>query len=242
MNEFQKTSIESDKIYHHRYDRFYPIYLNKFHDKQIHLLEIGIQGGESMSLWKKDVPNATIHGLDIDEKPSIDETIMYKVDQCNVSQLTEWATDKESLFSVIIDDGSHVPEHQILTIETIWPTLRPGGIYIIEDIETSWWKKGHIYNYSFDARRKNLMHYTRYLSQIINREFSGKLSQIDWMHEVDMFSICHNCMVFQKCTDDSVQLLNREYGRKNRINENIWWRVILRNLKHLVRSSSPVRL
>ena len=189
-----------------------------------------------MSLWNKYVPNATIHGMDIDEKPSINGSIMYKVDQSNESELTLWANNKDSLFSVIIDDGSHVPEHQALTIETIWPTLRPGGIYIIEDIETSWWKKGRIYNYTFDARRNNLMRYTRNLSQIINREFSGKESKIHWMNEVDMFSICHNCLIFQKCEGDSSQLLNRAYGRQNRINEAIWWRVIGRNLKRLFRS------
>jgi len=236
MKHFSSTSSESDKIHHHGYDRFYPIFLGKFLDKKIHLLEIGVQGGESMSLWNKYVPNATIHGMDIDEKPSINGSIMYKVDQSNESELTLWANNKDSLFSVIIDDGSHVPEHQALTIETIWPTLRPGGIYIIEDIETSWWKKGRIYNYTFDARRNNLMRYTRNLSQIINREFSGKESKIHWMNEVDMFSICHNCLIFQKCEGDSSQLLNRAYGRQNRINEAIWWRVIGRNLKRLFRS------
>ena len=43
-------------------------------------------------------------------------------------------------FDVIIDDGSHIPWHQIFTLETIFDTfLKDGGVYIIEDIETSYW-------------------------------------------------------------------------------------------------------
>lgn len=33
---------------------------------------------------------------------------------------------------MIIDDGSHLPEHQWTTIEALWRTIKPGGVYIIE--------------------------------------------------------------------------------------------------------------
>ena len=48
----------------------------------------------------------------------------------------------EYKFDVILDDGSHVPEHQILTINKLWKLVKPfPGIYIIEDLQTSYWKK-----------------------------------------------------------------------------------------------------
>ena len=33
---------------------------------------------------------------------------------------------------MIVDDGSHVPEHQQATLEGLWSALKPGGVYIIE--------------------------------------------------------------------------------------------------------------
>ena len=38
----------------------------------------------------------------------------------------------------IVDDGSHVPTHMISTFQTLWPYLRHGGVYVIEDIGFSY--------------------------------------------------------------------------------------------------------
>jgi hypothetical protein len=53
---------------------------------------------------------------------------------CEVAALREW--------DVVLDDASHVPSHQLETFLAFFPGLRPGGIYIIEDIETNFWKDG----------------------------------------------------------------------------------------------------
>lgn len=65
-----------------------------------------------------------------------------------------WKKMKEDLgeerFDVIIDDGSHVPWHQVFTLETIFDEwLKPGGLYVIEDTETSYWDhyRARIYGY-----------------------------------------------------------------------------------------------
>jgi len=41
-------------------------------------------------------------------------------------------------FDIIIDDGSHISEHQMLTLKVLWPLLRSGGLYIVEDLHTSY--------------------------------------------------------------------------------------------------------
>ena len=66
---------------------------------------------------------------------------LHKIDQSNSLELDKFVATVGIKFDVILDDGSHVPEHQILTINKLWDLVKPGGVYIIEDIETSYWKK-----------------------------------------------------------------------------------------------------
>ncbi len=46
---------------------------------------------------------------------------------------------QDNRYDIIIDDGSHVPQHQIISLACLLPALNPGGLYIIEDLETSYW-------------------------------------------------------------------------------------------------------
>ena len=56
---------------------------------------------------------------------------------------------------VIIDDGSHDPEDMMLGFDIMFPLLKEGGLYILEDVETSYWNRpgssvyGHITGHSF---------------------------------------------------------------------------------------------
>lgn len=44
-------------------------------------------------------------------------------------------------FDIIIDDGCHIVEHQITSFKTLFPLIKPKGMYIIEDLHTSYWKE-----------------------------------------------------------------------------------------------------
>jgi hypothetical protein len=57
------------------------------------------------------------------------------MDQGNIEQLKSYF--KNDYFDMIIEDGSHQPEHQKLGLIHGLPALRPGGIYILEDVHTS---------------------------------------------------------------------------------------------------------
>ncbi len=93
------------------------------------VLEIGINQGHSLMMWKEYFPNAEVIGVDINV-PNVDT---------GCRMICGDATDPntfESLngFDVIIDDGSHVFKHQIKSFNILFPRLNEGGIYIIEDI------------------------------------------------------------------------------------------------------------
>ena len=80
-------------------------------------------------------------------------------------------------FDIIIDDGSHVPWHQIFTLESIFHTwLKPGGLYIIEDLETSYWDapRARIYGYDIlDAgigKRGSAVEKLKWMVDVLSRK------------------------------------------------------------------------
>jgi hypothetical protein len=91
-------------------------------------------------VWQAYFPFATIIGCDILDKTRLKtrRTKIYVVDQSSKFQLEELCK-KESAFDIIIDDGSHFNAHQISTFETLIDALNPEGLYIIEDVQTSFW-------------------------------------------------------------------------------------------------------
>lgn len=173
------NKYKTDKVTHHNYTIYYPQYLEvyrKLSDKA--MLEIGIDHYRSLGLWLDYFPKAYIYGIDIGLEETGDRYEVFKCDQSDNVQLDNikqkiLANNKDIFF--IIDDGSHLPEHQILTFNNYFETLLiGGGCYIIEDIETSYWTKNDIYGYStrYGYHSQNsLIEIFKLIIDDINREF-----------------------------------------------------------------------
>ena len=236
MHEFQRDFLvedsKSDKIHHHGYHRIYPWFLKHFKDKEVRLLEVGIHETESMRLWRGYFSKLIVHGLDIDEKTFDDPNVeLHRVDQSKEGELKAFIKSVGSSFDIIIDDGSHVPAHQILTLNHLWTLLSPGGIYIVEDIETSYWGKSSIYGYDFNAKSKgsNFVKFAAQLIDIVNSEFSKKTSTEkgigNFEKEIEMVTFAYNCVIFVKKDLDSFsQYYNRDYKRSHKINSRSLYR------------------
>jgi cyclopropane fatty-acyl-phospholipid synthase-like methyltransferase len=124
----------------HNFLNFYEGYLTEFREQEITLLEIGVKDGASVRMWREFFPRARIIGVDIDvnAKQHANERIVVEIaDQGNLEQLSELAR-KYGPFDVVIDDGSHFWDHQITTLHALFPELKKGGVYILEDIDTSY--------------------------------------------------------------------------------------------------------
>jgi hypothetical protein len=86
------------------------------------MLEIGVDRGGSLKMWQSYFSNATIFGVDIDSSYSSEEerVHIYKGDQSDVGFLNQVKQQVRGisplLLDLLIDDGSHVPEHQVGTI------------------------------------------------------------------------------------------------------------------------------
>jgi demethylmacrocin O-methyltransferase len=137
----------TDKWGTHRYTPHYQRHLEHLRDEPFTLLEIGIggyrrkgQGGASLRMWKHFFRRAQILGLDIQDKSFVDAPRIrtYKGSQTDADLLRKIVADAGGL-QVVIDDGSHRPEHIRETFKVLFPLLHDGGVYAIEDTQTSYW-------------------------------------------------------------------------------------------------------
>ena len=207
MRSFYDIGINlTDKVYHHRYDRFYPMFLEPLRTLQFNMLEIGILEGGSLKVWEEYFPEANIYGIDINSKWVSDRCITYKFDQSKPEDLKKISkTIPKCKF--IIDDGSHHPHHQLITfLELFENLLDEGGVYIIEDVECNYWKPdASIYGYTIG--HFNIIDYLKSTPDQINNEFSKSKNTLN----ISTITFAHNCVIITKKTKEEIELLNRPY-------------------------------
>ena len=138
-----------DKDFYHKivfkwnsYFDIYNKYLEKFVNKRVRLLEIGTGDGGSSLLFRDWLGlDSEVVTIDIKDKESkFDRIFSEKGDQKDSNFLTE-IHNKYGGFDIVIDDGGHRMEQQIESFKTLYPLLNEHGVYIIEDLHTSYWKK-----------------------------------------------------------------------------------------------------
>ncbi len=101
------------------------------------VLEIGISHGASLRMWKEYFPHSQIYGMDI--KPqyqfSEDRIWTFTGDQGSSWQL-QAMMEVIKYCDIIIDDGGHTSKLHLVSLDTLWPWVAPGGYYVIEDLQT----------------------------------------------------------------------------------------------------------
>lgn len=133
-----KAKYNSDKFYWHRYIDFYEEKcFSRFHPRDI--LEFGVLAGESIRYLDERFPLAVITGVDKDDAmdgwPFGENIHYFKLNQGNRGGLYSFFRNKS--FDLVIDDGSHEPEHQAWCLITAFPSLTKKGFYIVEDIHSN---------------------------------------------------------------------------------------------------------
>ena len=134
------------------YDQIFARYLDA--GKPVRMLEIGVLNGGSLEVWKKSLPpGSEVHGLDIDPKcqalefsAGIHFHLGNATDDALMNRLFAGME-----FDIILDDGSHECTDVISTFLNLFAKVRPGGIYIVEDLHTSYmdtWGYGLLYKSS----------------------------------------------------------------------------------------------
>lgn len=147
MEELERLGIKysSDK-YAHGYLSHYARHFGARRHQVKTVLEIGVggfedpsKGGDSLRMWEKYFPNAHIHGIDIHDKTAHDtDRITTHLGGQDDPDFLRALIEKIGAPDIIIDDGSHLNEHILISFETLFPLLAKGGIYAIEDMQTAY--------------------------------------------------------------------------------------------------------
>jgi len=143
--------------------KFYEIYdryFSAFSERSITLLELGVHSGESLKVWASYFPRGNIIGVDITESGadfSVYPNIVFeRGDQADPDRLKEiLLSHAPDGLDIIIDDASHIGHKSAVSYAALFPCLKPGGLYAIEDWGTGYfddWPDGsHIQGFRSEA-------------------------------------------------------------------------------------------
>jgi hypothetical protein len=147
MNDLEKYFTENNGNLIHKYKHYFDIYdrhFSRFRGTDVHVLEIGVSQGGSLQMWKSYFgPRAKIYGVDInpDCKQLEEEQIYIFIgDQADRGFLRS-LLEAIPRIDILIDDGGHTMAQQINTFEVLFSHIDKEGIYLCEDLHTSYWKK-----------------------------------------------------------------------------------------------------
>lgn len=143
-------SPESDKFFSHSYQTMYGMFLGPLSKGSYKpkMLEIGLGctmtygPGASLKFWKQLLPNAELWESDIDvqcvdesrSRGQLENVNVLTGDQGNKTVLAQWLQISGGNFDVIVDDGGHKNGQIKASFDVLWPAVKPGGLYFIEDM------------------------------------------------------------------------------------------------------------
>ena len=141
------TNLNTENEFVHGFTRIYNTFFKQFINIRPVILEIGVWHGASVKMINEYYNgNCEVYCFDVDESlksyiEDIGENIhFYKIDQGNIDQLNDFIkemNEKNIKFNLIIDDGSHVLYHQIVTLLNLYKLIdTDNGYYIVEDCHT----------------------------------------------------------------------------------------------------------
>lgn len=199
----------------HKWLHYFPIYeqhFDSFRGRAVTMLEIGVSHGGSLQMWRHYLGRrSTIVGFDIEPRVA-------ELTEAGIEVLVGDQSDPDFLaslveryggFDIVLDDGSHLPEHQIASITHLWPHLAMGGLYVVEDLHSNYWSaygagRGHSDSFiSWLHGRIDDMH--AFHSEVSGFEVNG------WTRTLNAVHVYDSVAVLQKAARE--QPVHRKTGR-----------------------------
>jgi hypothetical protein len=137
----------------HKWTHYLDIYdghFSAYRNTPVKMLEIGVSQGGSLELWREYFgKDATLFGIDIDPECASRVTApsQVRIGSQDDPKFLRSVIDEMGTPDIILDDGSHIGRHQRTSFDTLFPLLREGGLYLIEDLQTAYyfvhWEGGY---------------------------------------------------------------------------------------------------
>ena len=186
-----------------KWDHYFDIYhrhFSRFRGRSPVVVEIGVWRGGSLPMWHRYFgPGARIIGIDIDPK-----TLQFKDETADIligdqadRRFLAGVRERVPHIDILIDDGGHTMEQQIITFEELYPHVQSNGVYLCEDIHTSLWP-----NYGGGYRREGT--FLEYSKALVDR-LHGWHSREPELLTADQFTTSTDSMHFY----DSILVLEK---------------------------------
>jgi cephalosporin hydroxylase len=189
----------------HKWMHYFDIYHRHFQpyrNKPVTIVEFGVSHGGSLQMWKSYFgPEARIVGVDINPQcanlgePQIEIVIGDQEDR----QFLKSLANKVGDIDVLIEDGGHTMSQQIATFEELWPNIVKGGVFLMEDLHTSYWPK-----YDGGLRREGT--FIEYAKKLVDQQHawhSRDKSEFDvdeYTRSIAGMHVYDSIIVFDKAT------------------------------------------
>lgn len=187
----------------HKWNHYFEIYeryLAPYRGTKVNILEIGISHGGSLQMWRKYLgPQANIFAVDINPECKQFEDTGIKIfigSQDDEHFLSSLKTELPPI-DILIDDGGHTMSQQIRTFNHLFPLVKDGGVYMVEDTHTSYW-------YEFHGGYKNKNSFIEFSKSIVDQVHAWhiddpKLVPVNYLTEnINSVSFFDSVVVFEK--------------------------------------------
>ncbi len=192
----------SDKWGEHWYTKHYDRHFAPFKDRRVTVLELGIggyddpsAGGASLRMWRHYFRRGVVHGLDHFPKPGLRAPRLHthQGDQSDTAFLRGLDTGP---LDIVIDDGSHLSQDVITSFHALFPRLRPGGLYVVEDLQTSYWPGWGGDRHDLNNPLTSMGLFKSLADGLNRREFADETSAVD--DTVTAVHFYHNMVFIEK--------------------------------------------
>ena len=144
MNDLEEYFLNNKGRLIHKWHHYFEIYdrhFSRFRNQEIVVVEVGVFHGGSLQMWKNYFgQKAVIYGIDVDPRAKVLEEENIRVligSQSDRSFLRKLKSELPAI-DIFIDDGGHRMQQQIITFEEIFDKVQPNGVYVCEDLLTSY--------------------------------------------------------------------------------------------------------
>lgn len=196
------------------YLEIYERHFSKFVGSSVKILEIGVEDGGSLQMWKKYFgEKCEIVGIDILSKYKYEEEqIRVEIGSQNDINFLQEIDKRYGPFDIIIDDGSHIQMDILNSFSFLYPRLNMGGVYLIEDLHTAYF---HNYGGGITSPFNFISIVSKFVHDV-NNDFI-KEPYTNTLINIKSINFYNSIIVFEKTNNEKIYSTYRGKEYKNEI-------------------------